>query len=46
MRQPIIPIPRVAESWIAGLIAAGILEVTDHGLTCKENIPTTDRKSE
>lgn len=36
MKEPIIEIPRARESWIAGLIDAGILEVTEDGLKCKE----------
>ncbi len=35
-KTPIIPISRASESWIAGLIEAGILEVTENGLKCKE----------
>lgn len=34
MMQPIIPIDRAPESWIAGLIEMGILEVTEEGIKC------------
>ncbi len=36
MLKPIIPINRAPESWIRALIDAGILEVTEEGIKCKE----------
>lgn len=38
MKYPIIPIARASEMWIAGLIDAGILEVTENGIKCAENL--------
>ena len=37
MLKPIIPIERASED----LINAGVLEVTEDGLKCKENRPNT-----
>ena len=37
MKTPIIPIERASENLIKALIDAGILEVTEDGLKCKEN---------
>ena len=37
MKKPIIPIDRASENLIKALIDAGILEVTEDGLKCKEN---------
>lgn len=39
MKEPIIPVRRAGESWIMGLVAMGILEITENGITCKENVP-------
>lgn len=36
MKTPIIPIERASESLINALINAGILEVTEDGIKCKE----------
>ncbi len=41
MLKPIIPIERASEELIVALINAGILEVTEDGLKCKENRPNT-----
>lgn len=38
MEKPIVPIPRVMDSWILGLIKMGILEVSEDGLHCKEDV--------
>lgn len=46
MQEPIIAIYRASESWIYGLIKMGILEITEDGLKCRENVPTDDRESE
>lgn len=49
MQTPIIPIPRVSEEWINGLIAAGILETTENGLKVTENgkvLPPTKAKQD
>lgn len=36
MKTPIIPINRASEEVIKALIYAGILEVTEDGIKCKE----------
>lgn len=41
MQKPIIPIERANENVIKALINAGILEMTENGLKCKENRPIT-----
>jgi len=46
VKKPIIAIPRASESLIRELIEAGILEVTENGIRCKENVPAADRESE
>ena len=36
MKEPIIPIERASEQTVQALISAGILEVTEDGIRCKE----------
>lgn len=42
--KTIIPIPRVKESWIMGLIRMGVLGVSGDGLCCREAVPRVDRR--
>lgn len=45
MKEPIIQIPRVCESWVMGLVSIGILEVTEEGIRCVEkNVPASGRE--
>lgn len=41
LAKPIIPIKRASKELTVALINAGILEVTEDGLKCKENRPNT-----
>ena len=45
MLKPIIPIERASEELIVALINAGVLEVTEDGLKCKENRPNTPQEA-
>lgn len=44
MKEPIIQIPRAGESWVMGLVSMGILEVTEDGIRCNENVPASGRE--
>ncbi len=42
-KEPVIQTRRAGESWIMGLVAMGILEVTENGIMCRENVPASGR---